>query len=217
MPQVKLPRVWPLPGRGSTATSANRTPASEPHLGRRRAPSWRRRRSARPPAAATSWPSPVGRQARAALGEQQTVPALRLGIAGERGALVPVGGARAVGREAGLGRAQRIVEARDLELGLRVARLGRARARPGTRRAARRPCAYSLALASIASGAGLVARYSSTAMSRAISWAVPVRASATGAGVGSGAASPLRGRPASSRRAAASAAIRLSSWSRWNR
>ena len=45
----------------------------------------------------------IGGEAGAALGEQEAELALRLGDAGQCGALVPVGRARAVGREAALG------------------------------------------------------------------------------------------------------------------
>src|SRR5207247_3296484 len=57
-------------------------------------------------------------------GEQQAELALCLGRTGQRGAFVPVGGAQAVRREAGLGRGcQRIVEGRELELGYGIAHL----------------------------------------------------------------------------------------------
>ena len=92
----------------------------------RPAPSWRRRRSAPPPAAARSWPWPrSARQPAPPLASSR--PSLRCAsaVARERRALVPVGGARAVGREARLGRRrQRIVERGELELGRRVAGLG---------------------------------------------------------------------------------------------
>ena len=99
----------------------------------------------------------------AALGEQQPELALRFGPPGERRALVPVGGASAVGREAALGgRRQRIVEGGELELGRRVAGFGGVAPHQEGADGISPACSNSRPLASIASGvgAGLVARYS---------------------------------------------------------
>ena len=159
----------------------------------------------------------IGGEARAALGEQHSIFALRLGIARQRRALVPVGGARAVGREAllgGQGRDRRSLRlrARPADCPPRPPRARSGRLRAGRRlahiawraRASRRARAWSRDIprspcARISSAAPVPAWAAVRAWARAAGVAVAV---STGAGAAAGGGAP---------------AIRLSSCWRWNR